>query len=507
MDSFNRLRARTHGASDRVLAGIALIVKRKGAPPYDVLTVAALRSNLGADATPEMAQRALDALLEDKSRTDDATSGSLLIVTDVGLRGTDGFVDTDDRQMLLAVLALCAESTPEVCAESTREVTVVLKKTKDQTTPSDVVEWVCAQRPDARRDGDVVCIGACRLRVFQLTAPPSLVAPKTKLAASALVDADAIAALRAENAGLYDHIDAIPKMRVLVCGPMDVALAQYIVDRGLTGYSICSGSGINGGDSTPLDEQYANCGGRVLKASALGIVDFEPKLTRKLQIPLSLLYIDSEDGIVAAAENSLKTAAIPMLPAPVEASEDAIRIASLVMRITQSNNESTLGSEWFRDAAAHALRGARLVDLVGYTEGVDHAAIFRYAATFALALVVNQMLANGTPIGSLDEVVTEAGTTWSSLTGSSASSADFVPRVFDRAALLPPKLAQIAAVNLPGIPVETTRDLFIVVMTGMAARLTAVMEIAIEFGLRGIAVSATTPSVAGGGLRIQHPIP
>jgi hypothetical protein len=491
-EEMDALLSRIPSASDATVLGFALIVERKGAPPYDVLTVAAMSCGLGADATPEEAQRALDSVLDFR-----ADYGNVTVVTDIGLKPEDGTtVDTDDRQMALALLygipdapSRCwtCERAPS-CAphEFARTITFVLsarKKAKDGTAPSDVVAWICAQRADARVADGCVLIGDTRVCVFQLAA--SYEAPETKLSPDELLDAGAIAALRERNKLLYEHLDAIDAMRVLVCGPLDVALAKYIVDRGLSGYSISCGSGVNGGDSTPLKQQYSNCGGLVLK-SARGVVDFEASLTRKLQIPLRLLEIESTEGLVAVAQNSYKTGASPMLPPPLDASEDALRVAALVLRISESNRESTVGQGWTAP------------ETVGGTECV------RYAANFALALVANQMLANGTPLEGLEGIVAESLETALAASRSPVRASALVPRALHQK--LPPRLAQIAAANLPEPRVETLGDLFLAVLVGMEARLAVVTRIAAQHGLAGIRINAPAPSLERGGLRIERPI-
>lgn len=428
-DTFPSLLARagSHALSAKTLVGLYLVATERGSPVYDPLALIAVLRALKSDGTvraPTSTEEA-QAWLDDASCTDvGSVDASLLVVTDVSLRGTGGVSDTDDRLMLLVLCVALAKP-----ALRLRSVTVVLsarKKADDATTPEDVAGWMRARLAElgvvaAEVSGTELLVGATQVVVFQQHSQRTASAG-TKLAVDALDDGAMLAELAEANSALLAQLAQQGDVYLVGCGPMDVLLAKTAASfKG--GCSVGYGGGINAGDDMPLAAQHSNRGATVL-FERYNIVDIGPEITRGTTPPAWILAHDDANGLRAVSDNSFKVAGAPLMSKP-GMGPDAVRAFELAFRIFVSNCTS----------------------LRAPPTGADS----RYCEHFALSFVANGMLAYGRPI---DRATLVDGV---------------VP-----ALAMPPGLAACVAKNVQGI--ETVEGLYNFLKNGIAARLRVVSD-------------------------------
>ena len=395
-----------HATRERKL-GIAYILAKRGPPPYDVATIAAVLAGFKPSGVAEADAAHLTSAIDSLATIDAATIAArfpwpvdFVIVTDIAIGATDEapktapkMADTDDSQLLGCLAdALNASASASAAASvsgrsSINTVTVILsarKKGDDATTPSDVVAMMVALIPGAAPttapEADEASamrsfsIGNTVVRVFQQAKQSAVLLSSAKELpplqvggnGQCLDDPVYIADLEAQNSEMHSYLRAsLGSGRpcfFLGCGPTDVATARIIsMAPSCTGYAISyKPNGVNTGAGMPFVEQHSHAGGKLIAAMgelnlALGepgasIVEIGADVTRRLQQNAYLLGLGSAGAssayrayLSAIADNSWKVATKPLGAKPLPPSPDAQRAWKLAARINYSNPVSLFG--------------------------------------------------------------------------------------------------------------------------------------------------------------------
>ena len=391
-----------HATRERKL-GIAYILAKRGPPPYDVATIAAVLAQFKPSGFAEADAAHLGAAIDSLATIDATTIAArfpspvdFIIVTDIAIGAAEQTADTDDSQMIGVVCHLLTENARAVAsggksAKSAINTIIVMlsarKKGDDDTTPSDVAAMMCAlipgavptPAPEPSASASAMrsfCIGNTVVRVFQQAKqsdsllssakelPPLQVGGGGVALVPCLDDPVFIADLEAQNREMHSYLRASLESGrpcfFLGCGPTDVATASIIaMAPSCTGYAISyKPNGVNTGAGMPLDEQHSHAGGKLLLAKcelgALGelasIVEIGADVTRRLQQNAYLLGLglgseSSAAYLAAIADNAWKVASKPLGSKPLPPSANAQRAWKLAARINYSNPVSLFGGK------------------------------------------------------------------------------------------------------------------------------------------------------------------
>ena len=397
-----------HATRERKL-GIAYILAKRGPPPYDVATIAAVLAQFKPSGFAEADAAHLGAAIDSLATIDATTIAArfpspvdFIIVTDIAIGAAEQrktapqTADTDDSQMIGVVCHLLTENARAVAsggksAKSAINTIIVMlsarKKGDDATTPSDVAAMMCAlipgavptPAPEPSASASAMrsfCIGNTVVRVFQQAKqsdsllssakelPPLQVGGGGVALVPCLDDPVFIADLEAQNREMHSYLRASLESGrpcfFLGCGPTDVATASFIaMAPSCTGYAISyKPNGVNTGAGMPLDEQHSHAGGKLLLAKcelgALGelasIVEIGADVTRRLQQNAYLLGLglgseSSAAYLAAIADNAWKVASKPLGSKPLPPSANAQRAWKLAARINYSNPVSLFGGK------------------------------------------------------------------------------------------------------------------------------------------------------------------
>jgi hypothetical protein len=360
-------------------------------------------------------------------------------------------------------------------SEGVHSVTIVLsarkkgpKSAKDATTPDHVVQWMKARiaqfgahaalaalaahaAPAADSDDSAsgsFSVNGVEVRVFQQQAQTTLSPPtEGNEDFGQLAQLPQIAELRAANASLYEWLDrsAGPKdpkgpkgsagpLIFVGCGPIDVAFALYLGERGASGYTISFDGGVNAGAEEDLESmRHSHRGGPVLLSRSSQVINIGPAITRGLVTPPGIVVLDDASGVKAIAENAFKVAGSPLVT------------GNLAFRIFVSNCTSFLGSMSELVARARAISCGPVPT------------VFQYSRSLALTMVANLLASHAAPIDR-------------SVLSSCIASGYHLPAL---AVPLPPALTRTIDANVKGL--DTVAALYAFVALGMDARLCSIM--------------------------------
>ena len=502
---------------------------QRGVPPYDVAPFALFVAGKHASPTVAEAQRAVAALQHDAALADPAVQ-SLLFVTDLCVRNTGTFVDTDDYLLMLVLCHLVAKRAL-LCVRSLTIVLSARKKHGDCTTPADVLalfyDELFARGMSLVADADACTLTVrynanvgLTIRVFEQleqTVPSPLLcddAGKPRKARAADLVGPAFEAanssIRELNAPLRAHVMALEGLASFQCGPLDVPLAALLLERSMHVGSVSAGSGVNGGDGKPHDVDSSHRGGLVLDAAAADgrVSDLRPQLTRRLRVTDFLVQLAGDKMAKALATTVYRSFAIPFIQRPTADAPDTKRALTLMLRLCDSNAQTSLDPDTFVEVVAlcHAQTGRVCIGdalrALGCTL-VDPGAV-GYAAWFALTCVSNIIGLDrepGEPVSlgtaGLRDVSYTATTRLTDILRASGIHASFVLSECARA---------MVAESMPEHKGLTTfGDLFVAIMVGMAGRLCFTLAIAGKCGVQA-SVPPTEPTLTEHGLYMTEPV-
>ena len=522
--AFDRMCERVVDPSPQCTLGLALMAKGKRPPVYDALAVALGFSDL-REFDASSAQLALESLAGyDRARLDGviaklAPSGKLRVVifTDVGLESVDGTVDTDDQVALLMTCDIALLGSPAF-----EYLTIVLSWRKkgaedklDRTTPEDVSTMMQARFKVVHRlNSTTFVVGHTTVRVFQQRAQKTVRPAGRLLTAGELLgktdDVDILRDFEVATAELRaTNYDMLAYMRMVHCsdgqdtvvfglGPIDVVTAETL--RASVGWTVSYGDlhGVNSG--SVFDAQHSFRGACVFHSFGR-CFDIPTRVSRGTTTTDDILERVCDGRMLeAVALNAGKVAATPMLLDPSPPSQRAQQKAILAWRIAVSNIETMLPRFW-DDIASACESGTLAADVpisffgaavAGVTEVDQKDDIGLYSATFGLALVANALLAFEKPMDVESAI---------SLLSTGTHNAAIIAY-----GDLPAPVAAFAASLMPRATVRTAHDLFLIAALSMSARLSYVMATAREFGIRGVSVVPTPPTLAQGGVKIRQPL-
>lgn len=495
----------------------------RGTPPYDVTPLALYLAGNHPEPTVEAAQRALEALQHDAALTDPAVR-SLCVVTDLCVRNTGTFVDTDDYLLMLALCHLIAKR----ALLNVRSLTIVRsarRKHGDVTTPTDTLalfhDELVARGLSVVADADACTLTVRYNAVFSLTvhvleqleqtvpSPPVYddAGKPRKPRAEDLVGPAFEAAnanIRERNARLHAHVMGLEGLVSFQCGPLDVPLAALLLERSMHVGSVSAASGVNGGDGKPDDVASSHRGGLVFDGR---VADLKPQLTRRLRVTPFLVQLAGAKVAKALATTAFRSFAIPYIQRPTADAHDTKRALTLMLRLLDSNAQTSLDPDTFVEVVAlcRTQTGRVTIGDVMRALGcglVDPAAV-RYAALFALTCVSN--------IIGLDRQPGEPVSL--GIAGLCAASYDATTRLTDivLASGIPAPLPlsecarAMAAESMPEHTLESFGDLFVAILVGMAGRLCLTLTLAAKCGVLA-SVQPTEPTLTEHGLHMAEPV-
>lgn len=501
---------------------------QRGVPPYDVAPFALFMAGKHASSpTVDEAQRAIAALQHDAALADPAAH-SLLFVTDLCVRNTGTFVDTDDYLLMLVLCHLVAKR----ALLNVRSLTIVLsarKKHGDCTTPTDVLllfhDELVARGISVVADADACTLTVRYHAAFSLaihvfeqleqTVPSPLLCDDAgrprKARAADLVGPAFEAAndnIRELNAPLRAHVMALEGMVSFQCGPLDVPLASLLLERSMHIGSVSAGSGVNGGDGKPHDVDSSHRGGLVFDAAADGrVADLRPQLTRRLRVTDFLVQLAGDKMAKALATTVYRSFAMPFIQRPTADAHDTKRALTLMLRLCDSNAQTSLDPDTLVEVVALCHAQTDRVSIgdalraLGCTL-VDPGAV-GYAAWFALTCVSNIIGLDrepGEPVSlgaGLRDVSYTATTRLADILSASGIHAPLALSECARA---------MVAESMPEHKgLATFGDLFVAIMVGMAGRLCLTLAIACKCGVQA-SVPAAEPTLTEHGLHMAEPV-
>ena len=508
---------------------------QRGVPPYDVTPFALFMkgklplfaAGRRTSGTLDEAQRAIDALQHDAVLADPAVR-SLCVVTDLCVRNkTHKFVDNDDYLLMLVLAYLIAKR----ALLNVRSLTIVLsarKKDGDVTTPTDVLSLFHDELV-ARGISVVADVDACTLTVrynadFRLTVhvfeqveqtvPSPLLcddAGKPRKARMEDLVGPAFEAandnIRALNAPLRAHVTALEGLVSFQCGPLDVPLAALLLERSMHVGSVSAGSGVNGGDGKKHDVDSSHRGGLVFDADGR-VADLKPQLTRRLHVTDFLVQLAGDKMAKALATTVFRSFAIPYIQRPTADAHDTTRALGLMLRLCDSNAQTSLGPDTLVEVVALCRTQTGRVTIgdamraLGCTVVDPGAAL--YAAWFALTCVANiigldrdKPFDSSSCVAGLREVPYAATTRLTDIVRASGIPATL--------ALSECARAMVAASMPEHKDLSTFGDLFVAIMVGMAGRLCLTLDIARKCGVLA-SVPPTEPTLTEHGLHMAEPV-
>jgi hypothetical protein len=492
-----------------------------GVPPYDVAPFALFMANKHASPTVDAAQRAIAALQHDAALTDPAVR-NLLVVTDLCVRNTGTFVDTDDYLLMLVLAYLIAKR----ALLNVRSLTIVLsarKKHGDCTTPTDVLalfhDELVARGMAVVADGRTLAVRynanvSLTIHVFEQleqTVPSPLLCDDAgnprKARAQDLVGPAFEAAnnnIRELNAPLRAYVLGLEGLVSFQCGPLDVPLAELLLERSMHVGSVSAGSGVNGGDGKPHDVDSSHRGGLVFDADGR-VADLKTPLTRRLRVTDFLVQLAGDKMAKALATTVYRSLAIPFIQRPTADAHDTKRALGLMLRLCDSNAQTSLGPDTFVEVVAlcHAQTGRVTIGDAMRALGctlVDPGAAL-YAAWFAFTCVANiigldHAFDSSSGVAGLREVSYSATTRLTDIVRASGIPAQ---------ALSECARAMVAESMAEHKSLSTFDDLFVAIMVGMAGRLCLTLAIAGKCGVLA-SVPPTEPTLTVYGLHMAEPV-
>ena len=516
-------------ATPQEAIGAEAMRMQRGVPPYDVTPLALYLAGLTGPVTVDQAQRAI-AALQHEAALGDPDALSMLVVTDLCVRNTGTFVDTDDYLLMLALCHLLAKR----ALRNVRSLTIVLsarKKHGDCTTTQDVVALfhdelaargisvvadAAAGTVAVRYDGDEPAVTVHVFQQLEQTVPsPLTVGDDGKGRKARAVDLTGPAFQAANdnicelNAALHAHVRALEGLVAFQCGPLDVPLAALLLERSAHIGSVSAGSGVNGGDGKTHDVDSSHRGGLLFDEAARAggrVFDLKPQLTRRLRVTDFLVHLAGEKMARALATTVYRSFAVPYIERPTDDAHNTRRTLTLMLRLCDSNAQTTLDPDTFVEVVALCTAGGRVsigdaLRALGCTV-VDPGAVL-YAAWFALTCVTNILRLEPdepspatTGVSRLREVPYAAPT----LLADILRAAD-IPA----ARTLTEGARAMVADSMPEHKLLTFGELFVAILVGMAGRLCLTLAVAAKCGVHA-RVQPTEPTLTEHGLHMSTPV-